>query len=570
MVARYEAIVVGTGFGGAITACRLSKKWPGQVLVLERGKRYALGTFPRTPHAMAHNFWNPAFEQRDRPAQIAKIEERGLFDIRNYQNIDVVLGAGVGGGSLIYANVFLEPPDAVFDARWPQSCRKAQLQPYYTICKEVLGERPVPPMSGRRHIVRTELFQDVARMLGRNSRLADINVFFGNNFANPLDPGVQDKNRYGALQTSCVYCGECDVGCNYRAKNTLDLNYLHQAENRYGAKVQPEHIVDRIVPVNQDGGDDPQSSGEHGYRVYYRNLASGDVEQSAWASRVVVSAGSLGSTELLLRCRDLFKTLPGIGPALGRNFSGNGDFLAFVAGTKMPAEPNDGPVITQIIDFNLFDRFERDHAFVLEDAGYPAFAAWLAEGGKPGFLHLASLWRLFRHWLARLRGNTAGPIGYAFADLLEGDLSHHTCVLLFMGIDKSNGVMTLGADGWLDLDWPRRDSQALYDAILAAGRQFCHATKGSVFFPLPNWWLPFRKNVSVHALGGCVLSDDPAAGVTSAAPETFGQVHGYRNLYVADGAIVPSAVGANPTATISALSEMVAYGITGMTPTAHL
>ncbi|HMF13676.1 MAG TPA: hypothetical protein VKE94_15265, partial [Gemmataceae bacterium] len=152
MVARYEAIVVGTGFGGAITACRLSKKWPGQVLVLERGKRYALGTFPRTPHAMAHNFWNPAFEQRDRPAQIAKIEERGLFDIRNYQNIDVVLGAGVGGGSLIYANVFLEPPDAVFDARWPQSCRKAQLQPYYTICKEVLGARPVPPMSGRRHI----------------------------------------------------------------------------------------------------------------------------------------------------------------------------------------------------------------------------------------------------------------------------------------------------------------------------------------------------------------------------------------------------------------------------------
>ena len=569
----HEAIVVGTGFGGSISACRLSKKWPGGVLVLERGQRYELGSFPRTPHGMAHNFWNSSLEKRRRPKAIGMVEQHGIFDIRNYGNIDVVLGAGLGGGSLIYANVFLEPPDDVFSDRWPVTCRKPQLRPYYQICKDVLGARPVPPWSGpkdRRRIIRTELFQSVARQMGRQSDLLDINVFFGNNFAAPLPPGVQDRNRYGALQTSCTYCGECDIGCNYQSKNTLDLNYLYRAENQYGAAIRTHCLVDRIVPVNGEGLDDPSTNGESGYRVYFRNLARGNEEESELTRRVIVSAGSLGSTELLLRCRDVFRTLPRIGPMLGRNFSGNGDFLGFVLGTKHAAEPNYGPAITQAIDFNLFNAFDRTHAFLLEDASYPALAAWFAEAAKPGFLHLGNIWRLLRHWIARMQGRTTGPIGFAFADLLKGDSSYHTSVLLFMGVDRSKGTMTLGSDGFLELDWPTADSYPLYEAMLRVGADFCTQTKASNFIALPTWWWPFRKNVSVHALGGCVLSEDPAKGVTSAAPASFGQVHGYKNLYVADGAIVPNAVGANPTATISALSEMIAHSMTQMMPTADL
>jgi cholesterol oxidase len=566
----YEAIIVGSGFGGAINACRLSKRWPARVLLLERGKRYGLGSYPRTPHAMANNFWNTAFERRRRPNAVAKIQQRGLFDVRNYENIDVVLGAGLGGGSLIYANVFLEPPDQVFSGRWPQTCRKAQLQQYYRVCKEVLGARPIPAMEGRRRIVRTELFQETAGKLGRQTRLVDINVFFGNDFADPLAPGVQAKNRYGALQTSCVYCAECDIGCNYQAKNTLDLNYLYQAEARYGCEIRTEHFVERIVPVNVRGDDDPAAGGEYGYRVYYRELAHADTQASARANRVVVSAGTLGSTELLLRCRDVFRSLPQISRQLGRNFSGNGDFLGFVGGARLPADPNYGPVITQLIDFNLFEAFDSDHAFMLQDASYPPLAAWFTEGAKPGFLRLNTLWHTLRHWIARLRGRTLGPIGYAFSDLLRGDLSYHTCVLLLMGIDRSNGVMTLNSEGWLELAWPMQDSRPLYDAINEAGKEFCQQTGAKFYSPLPTWWWPFRKNVSVHALGGCILSESPEHGVTSAALASFGQVHGYRNLYVADGAIVPNAVGANPTATISALSEMVAHGITGLAPTADL
>ena len=252
----YEAIVVGTGFGGAVTACRLSKKWPGRVLVLERGKRYELGSFPRTPHAMATNFWNTKFEKRVRPKALTRVQQRGLFDVRDYKNIDVVLGAGLGGGSLIYANVFMEPPDDVFTHRWPKTCQQSRLRPYYDVCKAVLRARPIPTMEGQRRILRTELFQKVARKIGRVSSLVDISVFFGNDFANPLPPGHQDRNLYGALQTSCLYCAECDIGCNYHAKNTLDLNYLYQAETRYGAVFRTEHICDCIVPINVRGEDD--------------------------------------------------------------------------------------------------------------------------------------------------------------------------------------------------------------------------------------------------------------------------------------------------------------------------
>ena len=124
MINKYEAVVVGSGFGGAINACRLSKRWPGRVLILERGKQYGLGAFPRSPQEMARHFWNVGYESRPRPRALAATEQRGLFDVRNYRNMDVVLAAGLGAGSLIYANVFLEPPEAAFSDRWPKDVER--------------------------------------------------------------------------------------------------------------------------------------------------------------------------------------------------------------------------------------------------------------------------------------------------------------------------------------------------------------------------------------------------------------------------------------------------------------
>ncbi|MFI5096681.1 MAG: GMC oxidoreductase [Candidatus Acidiferrales bacterium] len=571
----YEAIVIGSGFGGAITGCRLAKKWDrGRVLILERGKRYPMGSFPRKPHEFAHNFWALAGERTQRPRHIRRLIERGeeshgIFDVRNFQHMDAVVGAGLGGGSLIYANVFMIPPDEVFDERWPGSCKKSNLLPYYAVAKEVLGSRPIPVDDDpRRQIIRQQLFAEVARKNGRNSELVDINVFFGNDFQKPLAIGEQERNRYGALQTSCVYCAECDIGCNYHAKNTLDLNYLFVAEHRYQAVIRTEHLVLKIVPVDAAQADDPAADGTYGYRVYFRDLSGIKTEvQTALAQRVIVSAGALGSTEILLRCKERFRTLPRISDKLGRGFSGNGDFISFVLGSKLPADPNYGPVITQRTDYNLFKNFDRDHAFMLQDAAYGDILAWYVEGAKPGFLRLDPFWRFLRDLYSRLTtGKSLGSLGWALDDLLSKDVSFRTCVLLCMGIDKSNGVMTLDGDHQLSIDWPYKDSLSLYQAILEAGKQFSRTVQAAVFAPLPTWDWPIHNNVTVHALGGCTLANDSSAGVTSADRESFGQVFDYKNLYVADGAIVPTAVGANPTATISALSEMVAQGITGIAP----
>ncbi|MGJ0490320.1 GMC family oxidoreductase [Methylobacter sp.] len=568
----YEAIVIGSGFGGSINTCRLSKKWPGKVMLLERGKRYPLGAFPRSPHDMANNFWNLLPEKRSRPKNIASKETHGMFDIRNFDHIDAVVGAGLGGGSLIYANVFLQPPDEVFDHTWPETSKKDALQPYYAVSKEVLGARPMPQSDDpRRQVIRTGLFQEFAKADGHESQMLDINVFFGNDFDNPTDIGVQEKNRYGALQTSCVYCAECDLGCNTQSKNSLDLNYLHVAETRYQAAIKTEVLGQKIVPLDAQGNETPAASGEFGYRVYWQDLNDGHTEHSAVTRRVVVSAGTLGSNELLMRCRDVYKTLPNISQKLGQHFSGNGDFLSFVIDGDKPANPNYGPVITQGTDYNLFKNFNRDNAFILEDASYPNFAAWYSEGLRPGFSHFNAFIRTAKMAIARfMQGITNGHIGYAFNELLKGDLSYTSSVLLCMGIDKSNGVMELNNDGFLHVKWPYKDSISLYQAILDTGNRFKEWSGGKAFIPLPNWLWPMKNNITVHSLGGCRLANDPAEGVTSAAVDTFGQVFGYAGLYVADGALLPTAVGANPVATICALSERVAEGITGIKPSADL
>jgi cholesterol oxidase len=424
----------------------------------------------------------------------------------------------------------------------------------------------------RREIQRTKLFQEVAKKNDRKSELVDINVFFGNDFRRPTPIGQQEPNRYGALQTSCVYCAECDIGCNYHAKNTLDLNYLFVAEHRYQAVIQTEYLVTKIVPVNASGVDAPEASGEHGYRVYFRDLcAAGPESLSARAKRVVVSSGSLGSTELLLRCKLQFHTLPRISDRLGQSFSGNGDFLSFLLQSKEAANPNYGPVITQRTDFNLFERFDREHAFILEDAGYGNIIAWFCEGAKPGFLSIRPLLHILQHWITQwTSGKSLGSLGWAFGDLIGNAISYRSVVILCMGLDKSNGVMSLDQNHHLAIEWPYRDSMPLYQAILGAGKQFARTVSTDLFIPLPTWNWPVRNNITVHALGGCILANDPANGVTNADRKAFGQVFGYDGLYVADGSIVPTAVGSNPTATISALSEMVAEGITGTVPDAAL
>lgn len=576
----YEAVVIGSGFGGSVNFCRLAQKWGDKVLLLERGKRYPKGSFARTPQQMAENFWSVEGDGVERPRHIKNKSMRGLFDVRLFKKMDALICAGLGGGSLIYANVFLEPPEELFQQGWPAKLNKKLLQPYYKIARQVLGARPVPPweQEPRRRIIRTELFQAFAKRENRTSTLADICVFFGNKYSyeggdKPLEIGVQEQNRYGAQQTSCTYCAECDVGCNTHSKNTLDLNYLYAGEKHHGGQIFTESVANKIIPLNAIGEDDSNADGAYGYRVEFQNLDTEHV-QSYKTQRVIVSAGTFGTNELLLRCRDIHRTLPKLGSQLGRWFSGNGDFLSFVPAGEKPADPNYGPVITQYTDYNLFKDFKRSQGFVFEDASYPAFLAWYIEGVFP-----AGIWRktvrLLKAvwaWLNNLckTGSWAGSLGFLFHEMLKGDLSYKSSVLLCMGLDNGDGTLTLNKQGRIDLDWPQETSMAVYQAILEAGNRFKEFVKSKWFIPMPTWDMPVRHNVTVHALGGCILADNPEQGVVSADKKNRGEVFGYQGLYVADGSILPSAVGANPIATITATAEWIAEGITGIKPDASL
>ncbi|MBI5891699.1 MAG: GMC family oxidoreductase [Nitrosomonadales bacterium] len=574
---KLDAVVIGSGFGGAVSCCRLAQKWGKGVLLLERGKRYPMGSFPRTPHQMAENFWSDPAD-RNRPKRMRGSGLRGLFDIRNYTKMDAVVSAGLGGGSLIYANVFLEPPEQVFAANWPAGIDRAFLQPYYDVAKSVLGARPIPSWDSdpRRYISRTKLFQDFARDQRRESKLSDICVFFGNDYnykipqSAPAGIGLQEKNRYGATQTSCTYCGECDVGCNTHSKNTVDMNYLHVAEQVHGARIQTDALVDKIVPLNERGEEDAAADGRHGYRVHFHELDDG----AAWVDtqRVVVSAGTLGTNELLLRCRDLYRTLPRIGRQLGQRFSGNGDFVSFAAAGKKVADPNYGPVITQYSDYNLFTAHDPQRAFILEDASYPAFMAWFIEGMQPMLNPLGiarKFWRALKWLWRRIKqtfagGKWSGQVADLFHEVLADDLSYRSSVLLCMGMDKGDGVLSL-KEGRLDIHWPQASSMPLYRAIVDCGKKFKAFVDSGFFTPLPTWTWPLRNNITVHPLGGCALAHDAEQGVVSAGSDR-GQVFGYKGLYVADGSVMPGALGANPAATISAVSEWIAEGITGMPP----
>jgi cholesterol oxidase len=193
------------------------------------------------------------------------------------------------------------------------------------------------------------------------------------------------------------------------------------------------------------------------------------------------------------------------------------------------------------------------------------------EGIKPGFFHFHAFIRTLKVMIGRFfKGETTGRVGYAFTELMKGDASFKSCVLLCMGLDKGNGKMYLDENGFIGIDWPYKESLSLYEAILATGERFKQHVGGKIFVPMVNWLWPARNNITVHSLGGCRLADSEEYGVTSADPKTMGQVFGYQGLYVADGALLPTAVGANPVATISALSEKVAEGITGIKPDADL
>ncbi len=543
----YEAVVIGSGFGGAISACRLSARWPGKVMIAERGKRYPRGSFPRGLSELSKGFWRREEEGAPRLYPLFG-ESRGVFDLRSYDHMDTLVAAGYGGGSLIYGNALIEPSSPYFDESWPETIKKESLTQYFSVFKEVQNAQKIPRNDEpERALKRFDIYETIATDEDRPRYDAEMTIFFGNDIENPTPMGETEINRYGVEQTSCTYCAECIIGCNFHAKNSLDLNYLYVAEHKYHSEVKTEHVVEKIVPLDVAGDEDLEGDGSYGYHVYMIDLAQ-DINFAVKTKRVILSAGSYGSTEILLKNKLVYRTLPNVSDEIGKRFSGNGDFLTLTIGTRDGTDIGKGPTIIQYIDYNMEANPDRN-GFLAEDMSIPLNIL------QPIIDFMAPSPLVKRH------------IDQAIA-ALDGD--QKLLLQVHVGLDKSDGRLYLNWLGSMRLSWPYWNSLTLYNNIINATNRAKWYLGGLLSFAFPTWFWPLRRNLTVHPLGGCTMANSEEEGVTSARAGEMGQVFNYRNLYVIDGSLIPSSLGANPALTIGAISEIICEEITGNTPTANL
>jgi cholesterol oxidase len=519
----FDVIVIGSGFGGAITACRLAEK-KKRVLVLERGKRWNKNTYPRDP--ADEWIWSHSHPE----------EFHGWTDLRSFKGMAVIAGAGVGGGSLIYANVSAVPPESVFRAGWPAEITFAGLQKYFATVADVLDIQKVPE---KQWSPRVRLMQEAATNLKQAERFraADLAVSFDKNLVYDYndEPDLKNSrtfiNKHGATQGTCAQMGECDIGCRADAKNTLDKNYLFIAEKN-GAEIRPLHLVTNIEPI--DGG----------YRVSHTEFKEGGgVAGSTTATRVIVAAGSMGSTELLLQCRDVSRTLPKISAFLGRNWSSNGDFLTPALYLHRTLWPDRGTTIGAVIDYL--------------DGSDGGKTYWIQDGGIPNVMN--KYFQSVMHHMRKAPHESHLLEGFNMQSLIQHvsmltanlDVFKHIMPWFAQGVDAGDGTLHL-TEGNLDLDWNLANSRPIFDTIEERHKALAHATDGHPF-PLPTW-LVSHELITPHPLGGCNMGASANEGVVNHAGEVFG----YPNLYVADGSIIPRPLGVNPSRTISALAERIA------------
>jgi cholesterol oxidase len=508
----FDVLIVGSGYGGSVCAARLAaeRRRGVRIALLERGREWVPGTFPT--HLTS---FNPLARRPTWMGEQLSRNPLGLYGFYDRGDVEVVVGSGLGGTSLINCAVALEAEDAVFQQpEWPGPLGgKRGLRPYYQRARRMLGARATPddrfPPKLRVHL------DTAAKLRERGQWTAT---------AYPLELAVTwsgRANSQGMRQQGCVQCGDCVTGCNVGAKNSVDLNYLPLAWAQ-GVEMFTQVEVQRIEMVG----------GLH--RVHYVHRPDGRSEERAWVTTgmVILAAGTLGTTEILLRSRQRNLGLSGW---LGRGFSANGNYLGFVdyqfaepevitatAGVGIAWGAPETPVGTAIqggIDFRSGDR-PLARRVMIEDLSHPS-------------------------------AHVPGVTLLMLADLNQG------ITLLGCGHDGAAGEIRLD-EGGVSVRWPDYDREPAHAEMIRLMREYASA-KGGRFRP----FTPAR-NYTAHPLGGCRMGLTAADGVVDHRGRVFdaspnappGSVH--PGLYVVDGSIVPTALGNNPLLTITALAERAA------------
>ena len=518
----YDYAVIGSGFGGSVSAMRLSEKGYS-VLVLERGKRFRDQDFPSANWKIWKYLWMPV------------VRCFGILQISILKGVMVLHGNGVGGGSLGYANVLEIPPDDMFDnpawhhlANW-----KEVLEPHYKTAIRMLGVTS-NPRSGPAD----ETLREIARERGTEDtfRATEVGVFFGPEGEEVPDPYFGGE---GPTRSGCKFCGACMVGCRYNAKNTLVKNYLFFAEKK-GTRVLPEADVVDVKPLSPD-----QSDGAR-YEIVYRR-------SSAWvkkrefivrARNVVVSAGVLGTLRLLFNCREISRSLPNISPRLGEMVRTNSEALMGAVGRNDEVDYSQGIAITSIV--------KADDVTRVEPVRYPDGSSVMRYASAPliytrgGFLR-----RLFITLSAFVRH----PIDSLRTHFLPGWARRTTILLVMQTVDNhmhlklGRSIYTLFKNGLIIDPECEHDVPARIDAGHEVTWSFAKKTKSIPMGSLGENLLDLPT--TAHILGGCTFGEDDKDGVI----DLDCQIHNYPGLYIVDGSIVHANPGVNPSLTITALAE---------------
>jgi cholesterol oxidase len=520
----WDYIVIGSGFGGSVSAMRLAQKGY-TVLVVERGKRYQDEDFPRTNWNIRKYLWMPW------------IRCFGIQQITLLNDVMVLHGSGVGGGSLVYANVLMEPSDELFEtpgwrdlADW-----KNVLRPHYDTAKRMLGVTLNPYLTPADKVL-CEIADEYGQ--GHTFRPTQVGVFFGE----PGQAGQTVPDPFfdgeGPARAGCIQCGGCMVGCRHNAKNMLTKNYLYFAE-RYGAKIQPETQVTDIHPLPPD-----QTDGAR-YEIMCRSSTAWlPHRQRLRARNVVVSAGVLGTLKLLFRCREVTHSLPEISQCLGDKVRTNSETIPGSTSYDREVDYSKGVAITSV--------FALDEVTHVEPVRYPdgssfirLLSAPMVDGGGNFWIRLLkTIWAGIRH-----------PIDLSYAKFFSRWARSSTILLIMQREDNT-----------MRLRWGRNLFTFLRKGLvseLSEGqriapdpsishkitRDFARRTNGVPQNSIPETLLNIPS--TAHILGGCPMGRSDQDGVV----DVHCQVFNYPGLYVIDGSIMPANPGINPSLTITALAE---------------
>ena len=510
----HDVIIVGSGFGGSVSALRLTEKGY-KVLIIEKGKRFSDKDFPQTNWNLKKYLWMP------------NLFLYGIQCITFLKNVFILHGCGVGGGSLVYANTLLIPSHKVFkDEKWPGSDWYKKLEPFYKISKNMLGAIKASFLGET-----DQLLKKTAEEMGREDTFypVDVGVYFGNPDKIHPDPYFNGK---GPERKGCILCGGCMGGCRHNAKNTLVKNYLYLAEKN-GAEILPEKEVISIEKINNK------------YKIIIKK-STGIIrnKQILYCDKLILSGGVMGTVKLLLKSK-LNGTLPKISNKLGDYVRTNSEAIIGTSTYTKPKNKDYTKGIAISAGFHPDDKttIETVRFGKGQDAMGRLSTLMIKSNAKlPSFIQF--IWNIIRHPIQFII--TLWPFGWA----------KKTVILLVMQ-PISNYLKLNYKRRWWRLGFRSFNSHLSKKGTLPGkipigedvAESIINRIGGFTMAAIPNSL--FNIPTTAHILGGCIMGNNQDAGVVNEKLEVFN----YPGMYIIDGSVIPSNLGVNPSLTITAISE---------------